>query len=543
MKMNFTEELLWEALFLALLPAYILYYAPYGINETDGGFLSGLAWQVLQGKTLYHDIIYVRPPLPVWLRALEIKMLPLEWSVLGERWIFYLTVWTYSLAGASLLGNPGKKRWMLAAFSFVVSVHCYPAMAWHTTDGIFFAVLAAWCLWRRSNGWWLPLSGGLALFAALMCKQSFYPLPFLFALSIMLDKSLQKRQILAFAAGFTVAAGIFGIYLIQYNLRTGFLEMTGGASGISEAIQHGMVDYFRINPALAIPSMVWIVLIIRELRRKSSGSYAPGMFALWLVALACSFGLVIWHRQEHTVPFAQSRALFWVAGAWVLFRIWQERHGPRTRRTAASLVLLGITWCAALSWGFNLPLLFSTPWVWAAMESGEKLCDYCGTNRRLRGRFALLFLLLLLGVFRLGYDFIYRDGRRGDMTVALGDIFPRLHGIYSDSATAERYTELKTLVQQYGNNFAVLPAFTQSHFLTNAYPPLPLDWVVNRETNGHNELIMNCLYHNKPVVFIENEAIEKCRRDPELSLTRWVLDSTEFLEKRAAFSVFQLKSK
>ena len=87
--MKFDPLLFWRVLFFSLLAAYCWYYAPYGINETDGGFLTGLAWQLLNGKTMYADVVYVRPPLPIWLRALELMLLPESWAILGERWIFF----------------------------------------------------------------------------------------------------------------------------------------------------------------------------------------------------------------------------------------------------------------------------------------------------------------------------------------------------------------------------------------------------------------------------------------------------------------------
>lgn len=159
----------WQLLFFAIVAAYCLLYAPFGINETDGGFLSGLAWQVLCGKTLYADIVYVRPPLPVWLRALELCLLPEHLAVLGERWIFYLKVAAYSWLGAAVLAQ-GAYRWQLAAFAFVLSVHCYPPAAWHTTDGLLFGALAIWC---GSNvaGWRGGFLSGLFLVATLLCKQ------------------------------------------------------------------------------------------------------------------------------------------------------------------------------------------------------------------------------------------------------------------------------------------------------------------------------------------------------------------------------------
>lgn len=542
MKMNFTEEMLWKALFAGLLPIYILYYAPCGMNETDGGFLSGLAWQVLQGKTLYHDIIYVRPPLPVWLRALEIKLLPADWSVLGERWIFYLKVWIYAWMGAALLSAPGKSRWQLAVFGFLVSVHCYPAMAWHTVDGIFFSVCAAWLLWRPAvwPGW--AFLSGIALFGAVLCKQSFYPLPLLFALGIWLDPGLRKFCVQLFAAGFLAAALSFSAWLLQNHLFAGFLNMTGGAADSGQALEHGVLDYFRITPELAIPSLVWIGLIFIELRRKPQGGYAAWMYALWLAALVCSYGLVTWFRQDHTVPFAQSRVLFWQAGILILLRIWRERKSPRTSLTAVSLVLLGISWSAALSWGFSLPLLFAVPWVWTAIETGKSLAGLSGVRAGCQKAFEVLMLVLVLAVFRIGYEFVYRDGRRKEMTVAMEPVFHQLTGIYSDAATARRYLELKNLSEKYGPDFTVLPAFPQANFLTGSYPPLPLDWVVNRETNGRNELIFKCLREKSPVIFLQNEYLDKCPTDPELTVTNWVLNHSMTLEKGDHFTVVKLSS-
>jgi hypothetical protein len=173
-------------LFLATFIFYLFMYAPWGINESDGGFLTGLAWQILSGKTLYQDIIYVRPPLPVWLRALEIQLLPDHFAVLGERWIFYLKVAIYSWLGAAILAE-GRKRWWLACFGFVLSVHCYPAAAWHTVDGILFAVFSAWCLMANKTKA-SSFFSGMALCLSLLCKQSFYPLLLVWAFWFLWDR-------------------------------------------------------------------------------------------------------------------------------------------------------------------------------------------------------------------------------------------------------------------------------------------------------------------------------------------------------------------
>ena len=103
------EKRLWMFLFFAVLSGYALYYAPYGIDESDGGFMTGLAWQWLSGKALYSELLYARPPLPVWLRAATLCILPDQWAILGERWVFYAQVGLYSWLGASLLAQGAQR--------------------------------------------------------------------------------------------------------------------------------------------------------------------------------------------------------------------------------------------------------------------------------------------------------------------------------------------------------------------------------------------------------------------------------------------------
>ena len=191
------EKKLWKTLFFSLLAFYCCYYAPYGVNETDGGFLTGLAWQILQGKRLYGDILYVRPPLPVWLRSLELLLLPDHWATIGERCIFYLKVGAYSWMGASIL-TESSRRWVLATLGFVISVHCYPPMAWHTTDGILFAVSGIWCAIKIRRTWGV-VPATAAIFAAVLCKQSFYALPAAFILLLAFDRGRR-------AAGWGIAS-------------------------------------------------------------------------------------------------------------------------------------------------------------------------------------------------------------------------------------------------------------------------------------------------------------------------------------------------
>lgn len=532
---------IWKILFFSVLVAYCLCYAPFGINETDGGFLTGLAWQVLSGKALYREILYVRPPFPVWLRALELQVLPENCTVLGERWIFYLKVGLYSWLGAAILTG-GTQRWMLATFGFVVSVHCYPPMAWHTVDGILCSVLGIWFLMKTPSVWNMGL-GAVFMFAALLCKQSFYPMAAVFLGLLFFRQNFPKvdnfRKIAPELLAFLFCIILFFSYLSSNSALENYLRLTGGPASGGQALQHGVLDYFRIKPALALWSAVLLAPVVWHFWKRKNAKIAYWGWDFWLSLLAGTYAFSVWSREEFGVPFSQARLLFWTG---VLFAIFLKKEDNTLKFSLKIqnlnprlLALLAVSWCASVSWGYNLPILFSTPWVFAVMEITRHLWQqaYPGRDHRWHSFVALLGLLAL---FRLSYEFVYRDGRRSEMNAHLGDVFPQLSGIYSTPEKEKLYLDLKNLAARYPN-FKTLPAFPQANFLTKTPPPFPLDWVVNRETNGDNTLILKNLKESRTVLFIEKTWLGKIPADPELTLTRDLLRSGTVLDEAPHFLI------
>ncbi|MCC7244467.1 MAG: hypothetical protein IT269_02215 [Saprospiraceae bacterium] len=528
MKTGVTASLIWKVLFFSIVTGYCLYYAPYGINETDDGFLTGLAWQVLQGKQLYGDIIYVRPPFPVWHRAAQLMLLPDQWSILGERWLFYWQIALYSWLGAAVL-TTGVRRWQLALLGFIVSTHSNAPASWHTNDGILLAVLSIYLAQRRTF-----VLSGVALAGALLCKQSFWPLAGVFPWIWLWHDGYARmdwKALLKGISGMAVVTGSFYAWLVMNGVVQGFVQMNFGAAQGGQAFQHGILDYFRITPAFALPSIIALGAVGWHFSRKTPASnIIPWVWRGWLAAAMLSYVVVVWMRQEHTAAFAQSRTFFWLAAALALYelkngRIWLA-------------AMLSVSWAAAISWGYNLPILLTTPWIWAALEISRRL----PVRQQWADKIGWAMLGLLL-TFRVGYEFVYRDGRRSEMTYHLGGIFPSLTGIYSNAETAGLYQDLKQLSLKYGPNFKTLPSFPQASFLTKTYPPLPLDWVVNRETNRDNSLIYKIVEIKNPVFFIEKSYEKNGMNQPELSFTQACLNNGQLLEETAYFKVIRMPVK
>jgi len=525
----------WRPAFLSLLVFYCLFYAPYGINETDGGFLTGLAWQVLSGKTLYADVVYVRPPMPVWLRSLELLILPENWAELGERWIFYGKVALYSWLGAAvLIREPKTGRWMVATLGFVLSAHCYPAASWHTVDGILFSTLAIW-FWTNFSNRWTAVLSGISIICAVLCKQSFYPMLPVW-LVVFLAFSWQSQPVrVAIALGAALSAFLlFLLYLNAHQLLHAYWSLTSGATSEGAAIQYGLRAYFDINPKLLLGGLGLLLLAAGSIWLKRGFKPAFWLWTFCLVLLAGSYAWTIWQRREFTVPFAQTRLLFMLAAGFGLYNIWKKQW-PAVQNLRY-FGLLALSWCAAISWGYNLPILFALPWLYAVVEISTALFRAAYPGRR-PSWLPVGVLLALLLLFRLGYAFVYRDGPRAAMTGHLGNVFPRLSGIYSSPETLARYRNLQELAARYGPVFKTLPTFPAANFLTDTRPPLPLDWVVEREMGQGKVLVQTAIQENRLVYFIETDQLYRIGKEPEYALTKTVLQKGRVIEKTDWFWV------
>lgn len=528
-------------IFGLLLAIYPLLFAPFGINETDGGFLTGLGWQLLSGKKLYSEIIYVRPPLSIWWRAAELWLLPDSLEIMAERTFFYWKVGIYSFLAAAILAD-GPRCWWLASLGFVVSVHCYPAAAWHTVDGILMSVAALFFLLKNErNPVIFNALAGIFTVAAMLCKQSFFPLAAIFFVLLFLKKS--RPVLLAGTASFFGAASLFLFWLHQNGIWDDYFFWTGEASSLAEAWQHGFLDFLDIDLRVLLISisgaaLFWAAALYRPNSVGRSASQLNLVATGFLLGATVSYLVQLIHNQSFTVPVSQSRLLFDAAVGLLVFRIFKTRNWKKELPLAA---LLSVSWMAAVSWGYNFPLLFATPWlagfVFFEVENRSESRPFL--------KMVAPFLPLAIAVltFAGGYQFIYRDGRRAEMTEPLGPIFPKLNGVFTDRATAEKYADLRRLHQKWPGPLAVLPSFPLANYLFDERPPLPLDWESSLETNGHNELIINALSQTGLVILIEKSCLDHLLTDSKYAVAAHVFQYFQKVDESSDFLVFQKNSR
>lgn len=458
-----------------LLPiAYFLLYGCYGFADTDQGFVPALAWRITGGQTPYLDFYYVRPPLTPYLHALELQLWPRSLEMLGMRLDFYLMLWASVLWGILTLrrhvdfAHMGLSMWMLGILSFLYGAHNFPAMPWHTVDGIFLGSLGMYLLGHPTARWRMVL--GLCVLAlAGLAKQPFaILLPVGIALLFFLQPTKTALRVtLSALAILGAGAALLLLAFLPDGFAAALLAQTGGASSLAELLRTGLLDYLW-------PGGVLVVLVgggIWWLDRQGWATRLMPWIGLGLLASLAIYplGMAGWSIWKMT--FVQPRLgychalLLCTLGVGILH--WRSGQRP----LAALLLGLGaIAWASSLSWGYAVPALFAVPGIFAFLHLLGRLPDSPLRPRRLVG----VAIVALIG-FWGQHQFPYREGPRAEMVAGAGDVFPALGGIRTSPENLSRLQELQALRAAYPDAI-VLPAMPAADYLMGVRSTWPIDW-------------------------------------------------------------------
>jgi hypothetical protein len=429
------------ALLLAALTAHAL-FSPLGYNPTDDGFTLAYSRRLLDGQVPHRDFISIRPVLSPLLHA-PLVALAGDHLYLASRLVFWLQIsavaglWVAILArltGATLgpLAAPA-----LALAAFAATAHTFPALAWHTIDGLLLASLGIWLALRER---W-RLLGYALLGAAVLCKQSFALLP-LGALLILGDWRDWRCWLAAGLPGAAYVAallawGALPDALLQLRTQTGLYAV-------------GVVPYLVPAPLLGI----------------GVGIAGRRLTALPAVVAAALLALVL---LGDAPLFGVDRILFGLVAGSTL-AAWRD-----TGRRRAGLVVLLVAWSASLSVGYATPAL-----ALGSMLALLLLDAAQAAPPRAAGLLPVAVALVLLPA--CGYartTTIYRDAPARELTAELAGVLPGGAGLRTNPRTAAFLADLRAVAasaEAQGLRYAVLPD-AAGWWAAAAQPnPLPIDW-------------------------------------------------------------------
>lgn len=474
---DFRSRWLATVLFLAAVPAVAhALFSPLGFNPTDDGFTLAYSRRLLDGQVAHRDFIIIRPFLSP-LMHVPIVRWGGDSTFLVSRYFVWLELgviaWTWLAVVETLLATrfTNVQRFALALLSLIASAHTFPIMAWHTIDGLLFTVLGMACAVAPAGSRWKP-AGYLLMGFAYLCKQSFFPVPFL-VLALLGD---WRRPA---CLGTAIAPGLAYVgYLAAHGaIRDGLIQLTSQGNALVAAVTH----YWRLElPFGLLLGTLALWWIGRETRRpppllREAAPWIVLMVPAVVMALALPSG---------GLSAALSYALFGMLTAYVVVWLMEGRRVHSDRLRLATLALI-VAWSASMSVGYHVPTLGSGEMLVVLLGHA---CTAAPANLVFcRARTPIFVSVLAVALLAFGAArtrHIYRESPAADLVHRLDRVLPGGHRIRTNLNTYLFLADLNSAVDRsrsFGGSYSILPDCA-GWWVRNAHRnPMSIDWAQGTE--------------------------------------------------------------
>lgn len=504
---------------------YIIVFAPFGLEDTDTGYIFGSSWDIYNGILPHRDFIYTRPAVPAFFHTLFIYISE-TYGYLLHRAFFYVQLFGYSFLALQLiqkkiyLGTPGT-LYFLALLGAIFSIHNYPPMGWNTTDGVFFWIMGLYLLLNKEQKW-IWVFATLFLCLGTLTKQSFFFMP-LFLVAYLFFSKDWKRLKWVVIYGLLWATIYLALKYFTGSLVPMWEQIFHRTSG-GDLVDAGIKPYY-----LAIKSNLLVVLVLALLLFISKKILPNGIVFLLFIGLLVAYFLkyFINHHTFDAVPYVMQGFLLF-AGAFFIINLKVNKN------YALPFLLVLLSWSVSISNGYRTPILFATPMLIAlflfAYKEGYEFKKYS---------VPIISIAVCFIVFSYGYQTPYRDSNRRLLNEDMGAVFPQLSQIKSDKETFDKYTELKVQSTKYPN-FTVIPSMTLAHYLTKSINPIGTDWVLDVEINNKSEVLLKQLYDKNVTVFLEKEVTQEYMQENYKLMTQ-IQQNWRLVDENTYFAIYKPK--
>lgn len=529
--------------FLATIMFYILVYAGKGIENNDTGFILGLAHQIYSKKTLYNEIIYIRPPITPILHSFVFFKPFSEAPIFFSRAFFFIEIAIYSCLSALIarreFGWDSSLACFIATMSFIFSAHVFPPMPWHTIDGILFSVIAFYLHSLNLKGRHVFIFFSiLSSLLAAGTKQPFYLTPIIIIALTLYDNP--KPKYLAYISihilgGVCVLLPVLNIFVSMKDI----LKATSSQTSLGDLLSAGVIDYARditqTNALITMPLfLAFIGLIIFDKYKSFALSLAPVISTGLILA---GLGLFYYQASSWNQPLVIFDSTFIVT--WTISFAMLIKTRDRAWLIVTALHL--IAWASSISWGYKTVALYFSPSIITACFFCRSSVEYI-TPPRIT---ITSIVLIALSIFYIGHSYYYSlegDVKSADLNTDLSHVNTKLKYIYSTPAQAKLYLELSKIIDAiHDQPFVVLPNMPLAHLLANTPNPIGIDWPINAEVGAYEKEILNKLNDLTEYAFIFRDAKPTPHDVGKFgsNVTLHVLKNWKLLGKTTHFDIYQ----
>jgi hypothetical protein len=328
------------------------------------------------------------------------------------------------------------------------------------------------------------VAGFVALGAALVVKQSFFPAPLLGAAMVMARTAPAARLATALRSLLwaAVPGALYVIVISAFGAFPSFVrEVTGaraiyGRDLIKEMLTSG--DLARVAVVVAL----LVAVVATDTRAR------PWIGTVLRAALTAV--VVVTALQQHLQLYGTwGDQLEEIVGVVVLWHMWRRR-----RVDWPGIAMVGTGWMVSLSWGYAVPNLIAGGLVLLAVI---RIWD---GHRAATPQGALVSMLVAVAVFgtiagvfvHTRRTDIYRDRPANQLTFPLSRIAPDFGSIRTNPDTGAYLSDMKTCIRQMpASQVALLPNNAALYPVLHLHDPLPLDWLWIDEIGGSQARILS----------------------------------------------------
>lgn len=455
----------WAPLLAVLV--YWGFFALYGFNPTDDGFILAQSWRIVLGQIPHVEFTSPRPVGAGLLHVPEV-LTPVGLLAL-DRLVVLLQFWWIAVAALGLLRprhwSPSPlQRFLLVAAAFLLSTGVWPIMAWHTVDGLFIAFTAFWVATRAPERVWAtrlqwPAVWLLSGFAPLI-KQGFALVPLLTVLI-----ALQKRDRRAWwAMPLMLLPGLLYLVWVRGNVSVVRGQLYSGSTSELLLPARRLVDT-ALTPLGLATLLAAVAAVAFCAWARDSAAPVRRLVSVALVAAPTLY-----------VGLDES---FGIAGSWSYHAVMSLAVvGILTVRTLDRavhvLVVLGVTYASCMSWGVTAPSLMSGVVLALAVQLVlDRRLTQPGWVRGLA--LSLLALAVAAAVLPVRLVTNYREPARALLTASVDS--PQFRLVKMSPQSAAYITSLESCLARYpAERVAVLPDGPGLYPLLRLENPTHADW-------------------------------------------------------------------
>ena len=408
-----------------IILAFVFFWtqARMGFLPTDDGSMLAQAWRIAKGEIPHIDFDSIRPAGSALLHA---PFMLLPWGMLAADRLFVTVelIWIAFTSTKLILRN--KKvtpeiYFCAVLIVFLINVGTWPIMAWHTIDGLFFAMTSLWLLDKleiRSRISFIGLGFAwiLAGISPLM-KQGFILTPL--ALIVLAYCQQKSKAIMLFP--------LAGIPLFVYTLWTSPVEFFTQITRSTDILETMIPVFKLLSFAFSVPGLLTLVgALISTITMRS---FLAGYSAIIITPLIASLIILpMWSQSLNLVG-----DWTWTITLFLVVNLVVARQEKELLGLGIALLLIGYS--VSLSRGVPGPSLLTGTYFCLSLvillyikstnnikKNSKNIITFKPFmlihNFELMLKVVLVLTVIITST-KARMDFIYGEGRRADVTESI----------------------------------------------------------------------------------------------------------------------------